>query len=716
MDILPLPGVLKYILRLLYVYPLDLTGCPLPIRSTRQAAYLGIRPHLIRSFLILLIVASGKAPVHADVLDVEALAPLSIEELMTMEVTSPSRKSEKLADVASALFVLREEDIRRSGATTLPELLRLVPGLNVGRINSSEWAISARGFNAVFGDKLLVLIDGRSVYTPLFGGVFWNEHDIPLYDIDRIEVIRGPGATVWGVNATNGVINVVTKEAHKTKGELASVTVGTTDRVITDLRHGGELGEWSYRVYGRFAERDESNILSSAKPFTTSQANDDWRHSRIGFRADRALSQQDQLTVQGASYYGESGWDLIEPNPQIGQVERNVTRYQNGAHALARWTHRRDNGEEIGVQFYLDRNERNDVILQQLRYTADLELQHRFAPMQSHDVVWGAGVRMHEDEMSGTFTASVTPSSRDIHLYTGFVQDEITVVPELFRLVVGTKIEHSELSRTAFQPNLRAILTPTDHHSLWGSVSRALRSPARFNHDGRLATNLVGQDEQGLPIIHTVNGSRGFDPEELIAYELGYRGVLSPTLSVDVALFYNVYDDLESAEERAPLVNTRYGAPFVEAPSYISNGLNGISKGGEFSVDYRATPDWRLVAGYSYLDLQLNRDEGSNDIIFSRGQYQSPRHTGFLRSLLSLPSDTELDCTLRYVDEVIAFNVIDYWELDVRLGWKPTKNLELSLVGQNLLHDDHFEFASTLVTTVPTEVERAVLAKAVIKF
>lgn len=630
-----------------------------------------------------------------------------------MEVTTASRKAEKLADVASALFVLREDDIRRSGATTLPELLRLVPGLNVGRISSSEWAVSARGFNAIFGDKLLVLIDGRSVYTPLFGGVFWNEHDIPLHDIDRIEVIRGPGATIWGVNATNGVINVVTKDAHRTKGGVASVVVGTTDRLIGDLRQGGQVGEWSYRVFGRFAERDESNGLPVPGEH---EANDDWRHTRGGFRADRALSPHDQITLQGGAYYGESGWDLVEPDPSLGQRERDVTRYQNGAYALGRWTHRRENGEEVGVQFYFDRNERNDVILGQLRYTADLEVQHRFAPMTSHDVVWGAGVRTHLDDMSSTFTASVTPESRNINLYTGFIQDEITLVPDLLRLVLGTKIEHSELSDTAFQPNIRTILTPTDHHSLWGSVSRALRSPARFNHDGRLATHLVGRSDTNLPIIHTVIGSRNFDPEELIAYEAGYRGVLSPTLSLDLSLFYNVYEDLESAEEREPFLNTTFGVPFIEAPSYIANKLGGISKGGEISIDYRPTPPWRLVAGYSYLDLSLTADDDSTDLIFSRGQYQSPRHSAFLRSLLDLPGDTEFDLTLRYVDEIIAFSVQDYWELDLRLGWKPTKNLELSLVGQNLLHNDHFEFASTLVTTIPSEIERAVYAKAVFKF
>lgn len=632
---------------------------------------------------------------------------LSLRELVEMEVTSPSKKREKVSDVASAVFVLTEQDIRRSGANTVPELLRLVPGMNVAAVDKSQWAVSARGFNGLFSDKLLVLIDGRTVYTPLFGGVFWNEHDIMLEDVKQIEVIRGPGATIWGANAVNGVINIITKSAEETQGTLVSAGGGTEERAQAAMRYGGRSGEVNYRGYVKAFSRDDSKLDAGGR------AHDEWQGAKAGFRTDTLLGESDNLTVQGDVFYGESGWDLNLPDLTSYVSMPDVTRYYNGTNLLSRWTRTFSEQSDLSVQLYYDHIGRNDQVLEQRRDTVDFEAQHRFSPVDGHDLVYGVGSRIYWDDIQDAdyFNVSVSPSNKTVNLYTGFIQDEITLVEDTLRLIAGAKVEHNEFSDWEFMPSLRLIATPNERHSVWAAVSRAVRSPTRFNNDGRLVLQAFPGD-MGLTNIVTLSGDENYDAEDLVAYEAGYRGRLADELSIDAALFYNMYDNLESTEPAgAPFVGGSSTMPFVEIPLIVDNKLEGDTYGGEITLDYRPTEDLRFVAWYALVAIDLRRTAGSLDEIYIGGENQTPRHQAHLRTSIDLPRNLELDLMLRYVDQISTFNVDDYVELDARLGWHATKDLELAVVGQNLLDNGHVEFASNLVDTELTQVQRGVFAK-----
>lgn len=639
----------------------------------------------------------------------DKFAQLSIAELINIEVTSAGKKAEQFSDVASAIFVITNEDIRRSGATSIPEALRMVPGLNVARIDNSQYAISSRGFQGLFSDKLLVLIDGRSVYTPLFGGVFWNEQDTLLEDIDRIEVIRGPGATLWGANAVNGVINIITKSASDTQGGLVTAGGGNQERGFASARYGDKVADTNYRMYAKTFDRDDNRLEEPGR------ANDDWRGARAGFRTDTECPDC-VVTLQGDYYYGESGWNSLEPLVSGGTNERDLTRYHNGGNLLGRWTENLSEVSELSIQGYYDHTDRNDYYLNQSRNTFDLEVQHRYSGFKSHDLLYGGQYRVYRDSTDDSFSVQVDPSARTLHLFTGFIQDEITLVPEQLKLIVGTKLEHNDLSGLEVLPNVRAVVTPDEKNTVWGAVSRAVRSPARFNHDGRLVLSST-EGDQGLANVATLYGQDDYDSENLIAYELGYRFQVGKNLSFDLAGFYNDYSDLESAEPRgAPGLSDYRGTPFIEIPFQVENLLAGDTYGGEAVIDWRPIEDWRLIASYAYVKIDLSKTGGSQDFIFSGGEGQTAQNQAMLRSQVNLPYDLEFDTALRFVDSIPTFSVDSYLELDVRLGWHASKNWEFSVAGQNLLDSAHLEYASNLVDTRRTEIQRGVYGKATYRF
>lgn len=655
--------------------------------------------------------AIWSAALRADDYTAEELSKLSIDQLTDLEVTSPSKKTENIADVASAIYVLTEEDIRRSGATSIPEVLRLVPGLDVARIDNSQYAISARGFNALFGDKLLVLMDGRTIYTPLFGGVFWNEHDTVLEDIDRIEVIRGPGATLYGANATNGVINIITKSASKTQGVLVSGGGGNQERDFGEARYGGESGDVSYRAYAKYFYRDTNHLEGD------SAAHDAWEGARTGFRTDTQVSDDDLITVQGDFYYGESGWDLsvpvFGPPYRATQIEN---RYINGNNVLGRWTRTFSDSSNLQFQFYYDRIQRDDELLVQHRDTLDFDFQHRFSPLARNDLIYGLGYRFYQDGMRNSDIVAVEPTSRDMDLFTGFVQDEVTLITDRLRLIVGSKFEHNDLSGWEVMPNARMIYTPDERNSIWTAVSHAERSPARFNHDGKIVLSAFPLPD-GSTGISSLYGDHPYRSEKLLAYELGYRSQLLHSLSVDIAGFYNDYTDLESAEPLTPPRSVELGGvPLTEFPLEVENRLDGKTIGGELTFELRPIERWRLVASYSYIDIDLRHVKGSQDIIFMGGEHQSPEHQYLVRSLLNLPYNFEFDATWRKISSILTFDVGGYSELDLRLGWHASKKLEFSLVGQNLLSPSHLEFSSNLVDTARTKIERGVLGKVTYRY
>ena len=606
------------------------------------------------------------------------LKKLSIEELMQIDVTSVSRRSEPVAAAAAAVTVITAEDIRRSGATSLPEALRLVNALAVARFDSRTWAISARGFNSGTANKLLVLIDGRTVYTPVFAGVFWDVQDLVLEDVDRIEVIRGPGAALWGANAVNGIINVITKSARETPGGVAKLWAGNEDRGYGSLRYGGALGRRTW--YRAFAKVRAFDALALADGRS---AEDPLLTTRGGFRIDGDRSERDSLTLQGDVY-----------REVVGELNRGDT-HASGADLLGRWSRRLPAGASLDLQAYWDRSHR--VVPGQFELDHldvwDLDFQHRLAPVAGHDLVWGLGYRIYSDALRSTPLVLWQPERRTQQLFSAFAQDEISLVPQRLRLTLGAKLERHESVGLEAQPSLRLAWTPDDRRILWAAVSRAVRAPARIDEDARFRFN-------GIVLVQ---GSRDFAAEKVLAYELGYRLQPRPAAALEIDTCYNVYDDLRSQEPPAG------GAPF---PITLANGLNAETYGAELRFNTQAASWWRLFASYTYLHKDLHFDPESRDRTGGIAEGDDPEAQYALRSYMDLGGRVELDAWLRHVGALPAPFIPAYTELSLHLGWRPTDRLELALVGQNLLHDQHAE----LPTAVPKEVERSVYGRATWRF
>lgn len=606
------------------------------------------------------------------------LKKLSVEELMNIEVTSVSKRPEKLSETASAIQVITQEDIRRSGATSIPEALRLASNLEVAQIDSRQWAISARGFNSMLSNKLLVLIDGRTVYTPLFAGVFWDVQDTLLEDINQIEVISGPGATLWGANAVNGVINVTTKAAKDTQGALLLGGGGTELRGFGGARYGGALTpNLYYRVYGKYFDRD-STMLPNGQ-----DAEDDWLMGQGGFRVDWDASDDALFTLQGDLYEGR----IAQPNRDDIVV--------SGGNVIGRWSHTFSVDSDLQLQGYYDRTHRRipGSITENLD-TYDIDFQHRFPLGERHNTVWGLGYRLIEDHVSNPTTLAFLPSRVSRQWFSAFVQDEIALMKNRLHLTLGTKLEHNDYTGFEFQPSVRIAWKLSQRQTAWAAISRAVRTPSRIDHDIFAPRN---------PPFFLAGGS-DFDSEELLAYELGYRLQPHRQFSFSVATFYHAYDDLRSVEQVSP------PAP---VPLVIANGLKGESYGAELTADYRVTDWWRLRAGYTELQIDIRPKPGSTDASRGRNESHDPNHQLSLRSSLDLPGQVELDVAFRYVTHIANQRVPTYEELEVRLAWEPIPGLAVSLVGQNLLHDRHVEFGDPATRR---EIERGMYGKVLWRF
>ncbi|MCD4688920.1 MAG: TonB-dependent receptor [Desulfuromonadaceae bacterium] len=636
---------------------------------------------------------------------------MSLEELVNLEITSVSKKPQTISDSAAAVFVITQDDIRRSGATSIPEVLRLAPGVNVAHIDGNKWAITARGFNGRFANKLLVLMDGRSVYTPLFSGVYWDIQDTLLDDIERIEVIRGPGATLWGANAVNGVINIITKHSENTQGILAKGGYGSVEKGFAALRYGGALGDTAnYRVYIKYFNRDGSDALSGG------EAADDWNAFRGGFRFDGRLGSSDTLTVQGDAYSGAAGQTNQEFNftfPNYPTITDEDTKF-SGGNLLLRWERTLSDTSDLALQTYYDRTERNEKALaKESRDTMDLDFQHRFALGQRQEIVWGLGYRITWDNIEPNEpTIMINKRSQTDHLASLFVQDEITLKPDLLRLILGSKLENNDYTGLEIQPNARLIWTPNEEHSLWGAVSRAVRTPSRAEEDASIVVKLIPPDiTNPLLTLITANGNNDFDSEELLAWELGYRFMPNPTFSLDLATFLNIYENLRTGEPQTPFVPTM--APHLVIPTRLDNKMKAKVWGFEAVADWKIKNWWRLQTVYSFLQEDLDYTSDSNDsgsIDLAEGT--TPKHQVSLRSSMDLPRDIELDFWLRYADELESLGIDDYLTLDIRLGWQPRPGLELVLVGQNLLQNSHQEY-SPEYQTLATEVPRGIYGQVV---
>jgi iron complex outermembrane receptor protein len=666
--------------------------------STRGASQKALRrsPRYQRSCVFVLLAMLGSlAAARADdnATTVENLKSLSIEQLANIKVTTVTRHPEQLLKAASAIQVITQDEIRRSGATSLPEVLRLADNLQVAQKNSHDWAISARGFNTALANKLLVMIDGRTVYTPLFSGVFWDIQDYPLQDIDRIEIISGPGGTLWGANAVNGVINIITRKAADTQGLYVKAGGGSQLQALGEARYGMALSsDTSLRIYGKYVDRGD-DVLTDGAPSA-----DGWHQNRAGFRLDSDPSLHDSLTFQGDAYGGAEE----EPTGGIAAT--------SGGNLLGRWSRTISDDSDMSLQSYFDHTHLLDPepalvlgglhiapagVLHDDLTTYDFDFQHRLLVSPANHFIWGLGYRYTSDAVVNSPSAAFLPTVLDQSLYSGFAQDEIMLAPNL-AYILGTKLEHNAYTGWELQPSTRLQWSLSSSQSLWGAVSRAVRTPSRIDRD---------LYEADPPRLQVLEGSEDFVSEKLIAYELGYRAVFSNRLSGSVSTFYNAYTDLRS---------TSY-TPRTLLPFYFANNLEGHTYGLEFSADYQIQNNWTLHGGYTLLREHLWVKPGQVDINDALNETADPEHQASLRSSLDLPRALQLDATLRWVDTLHTNNgavpgtVPAYFELDSRLAWRPRDTLELSLIGRNLLHARHPEYGFPSPDRV--EIERSVYAE-----
>ncbi len=633
------------------------------------------------------------------------LSEVTLEELMNIEVTSASKKEQKLSKVAAAIFVITQEDIRRSAARSIPDLLRMVPGVNVGQLNSSTWAISARGFNGQFANKMLVLIDGRTAYDPSNSGVFWDAQDTILEDIERIEVIRGPGATVWGTNAVNGVINIITKLARDTQGGLLAGGGGSYEQGGS-LRYGGKIGKRGhYRVFGKYLNR------GSFEDFSGRDLADGWHVNRSGFRTDWELSERDSLTVQGDIYGGVRGTPYgVGPalTPAFFTSPYTDTQKNSGGNLLARWSHTFRGGSEMRLQTYFDRISRVEPTDPELRSTFDVDFQHHVPLGSRHDVVWGFGYRYNSDHLAGSFRISFSPERFSSSVANGFIQDEINLVRDKVWLTAGTKIEHNVFSGVEVQPSVRLLWAPNNQHTLWGSYANAIRIPARaFDHLRFNVSAFPGAG--GSLFLASVLGNPQLESEELNGYEVGYRFMPRKRLSFDIAAFFNEYNHLRSVEPGVPFFEASPPPPHLVIPQIFGNNLFGSTYGAEASVEWSATKFWTLKGGYAWFVSSIKLEPSSRDTTsISDVEGVDPRNQFQVRSEIRLPHGFELDTAVYRVGRLAAGGIPAYTRFDARLGWHIAERLELSIAAQNLLDPRHPEFLSIVQAYVSGQPPRSI--------
>lgn len=618
------------------------------------------------------------------------LNQLSLADLGNVEVTTTSKEPEQLWKAAAAIYVLTQDDIRRSGATSIPEVLRLVPGVEVARINSNIWSVGIRGFGSAFSKSVLVLIDGRSVYTPLFAGVDWDIQNVMLEDVERIEVIRGPGGTIWGSNAVNGVINVITKSAKDTRGTYASTSSGNLSRSESGARFGAAHGSsLDYRAYamgfGRMPEfhSDGNNY-------------DAWQLGQAGFRVDSRLTGRDTLTVQGDLYKGNVGQQVaIGSYSPPAQLNVDGNEDVSGGNLLGRWRRQFGNTSDLQVQAYYDRTYRLGPQVGETRNTFDIDLLHHFIVEQRHEIIWGFGARWSPSTIIQTVpTVNFLPHHQDDNIYSAFVQDQIAIVQNRLWLTLGSKFEHNIFTGWENEPSGRVLWTPTSHQTVWAAVTRAVRTPSRIDED----LQLTGFVSTPPPIYLCVCDNAKFVSETLLSYEAGYRKLLGPRFYLDLAAFHNKYNDLTSYGDPTISLTTTPPPLAVLISLPFANGIRGSTNGGEFSPEWKTSHWMEMKATYSYVTMNLeDKPTHTKSGYVSTYEGSSPHNEVTAQLLFNLPRGFEFDPTYRYVGALPALSVNSYQTADARFGWHFAKQFDLSITGQNLLQPRHAESGSVLL-------------------
>lgn len=668
-------------------------------KMTRQSISQYIPGIAIGVFLVMYSLPAYATQNSSDLFD------LSISDLSNVKISSVSKTWENAFKSAAAVDVLTDEHIQRSGATTIPELLRMLPGVEVAQISSNKWAITARGFNDQLANKLLVLIDGRTVYSPHFSGVYWDVQDVILEDIERIEAIRGPGGTLWGANAVNGVINIITKHAKNTQGNYASVGIGTIENGFAEFRNGGKIGDSAYyRAYGKVFDRDDSHTI------TGENAKDDWQMARGGFRLDWDKSPSEAVTLQGDIYQGKEneGRMLMFPaltSPFVDPTIDHEGGDVSSGNLLARWESTLSENSSIKLQSYIDNARRHYTELGTNTTTFDNEFQHIWRPDNRNEIVWGLGFRYISESIHTGQYFDHFNMNKDDTLYTAFLQDKFTLIPDNLYLTLGSKFEMNQYTDFEYQPTARFAWTPTDNQTLWGAVSRAVRTPNHAEDDfytvvGALPPNTLAPNTpagfvrwQGNPYLQS---------ETMTAYELGYRIQPKENMLMSLVGFYNDFDDL---------VTNRMGSLFPDATTALAmpfeNGAEGEVYGVEFSAQADITPVWRVTGSYSFVTLDLHLKPGSTDPRMESYEGTSPKNRFSLLSNWNITENVYMDNALYVVENLPGDNIPSYARFDTKLSWKPCDSQEYGVVGQNLLDNRHPEFSESLFAT-PTEVPRSV--------
>lgn len=684
-------------------------------------------PQLILAIMVLtalgpIAFAANQVPEEQDVPD---LTGLSMEELLDLDVTSITRTSTDLKNVPSAIYVLNSDAIRRSGATSIPEALRMVPGMHVARIDGNKWAVSTRGFNSQFGTKLLVLMDGRTLYTPMFSVVWWDQEDVLMEDIERIEVIRGSGGSLWGANAVNGVVNIITKKAKNSQGGLVSGQGGSM-RQGGGLRYGADLGKQAYlKVYGRYSEYDGSGKIGAV---AAGNAGDESRLGKIGFRFDKDIGITDKLTLQGDAFSGFSG-GAEQGQPKVSAIRTPVVAppYSraiatdadlSGHYLLGRWEHRPGNASSTLLRLFWNRNERKANALHSGYQidSVDVDFQHNIRLNGQHSLVWGSGARLNHNQTENSLDLNWTPSQRLDQIYSLFAQDEITLIPGQWKLTLGGKLEHNPVTEFEWQPSARLSWTPVKKHAFWASVSRSVRTPNWIEQDFGYNTAVLppvggGAASPGNPVtLLSLVGNKQMRSETLLGYELGWRGELSEKLASDISLYYYDYDDLCSFAPKSLDLSHLASGYAVQIANFANYGSATVY-GGEATVDWQVADTWKLRASYAYAGQQfkLAGDAPAGAFILFKDSF--PVHQAMLWSMHKITPQLNLDLNWRFVDSITVEpqSVAAYQELDARLAWDVGHGLELALVGRNLLDKQHAEFGN-FIYSVPTTVQREVYA------
>jgi len=619
------------------------------------------------------------------------LKQLTLEQLGNVEVTTAERQPKQLGKTSAAIYVITQEDIQRSGATTIPEVLRLAPGVEVARIDSNKWSIGIRGFGSRLARDVLVLIDGRTVYTTLLAGTYWEVQNVLLQDVERIEVIRGPGATIWGPNALNGVINIITKSSKDTHGTLVNAGGGNVDQGFSNTRYGGGNGKgFDYRVYGM-------GFVRGPEYHSDRNNYDSWRALQGGGRMDSSPDERDSFTLQGDIYDEGAGETVtaVTYAPPYQQIVQG-TELLSGGNILGRWQHTQGEGKDFQLQFYYDRTSRQEPNFADYRNTFDFDFLDRFRLPARQEITWGFGARASTGSnptiVSGLY---FLPETRTDTLYTGFFQDEVGLVQDRLSIQFGTKLLKTNYTGFQLQPTARLLWTPTKKQTFWAAFTHALRTPSDAERAFYLS-GFTGSFVGGLPFFARFNANPNFESEQMNGYEFGYRNLVRKSLYFDFAAFFNHYNDLFSEDiAGAPFIETNPAPTHVLLPADFGNGLLGTTRGIEVAPEWRPFSFWRLAASYSFLQMEIEKRPGSLDVgTAPTVAGSSPRHQVTAQSDFDLTKTVSLDLTYRFVSKLPAQAINAYSTGDVQFAWKPRPDIRFSILGQNLLQPRHYEFAS----------------------